>query len=1243
VEWNYLLIGIIILFISSNAFSAITLVSNGDNNSGQCSFGGYCESIFKINSLNVIKFPSSPNLNNRFLFQDSKFNSLDLNYWFELFSDVNETIILTGDKNIFTKKIDLNEGKECSDYGFKDYNSQNCYYTVQGIPNGQKNVLTKKWVPWKLFGTTLQPSKDYLIKIHGIKPLDTNVEWSLIVNGITVIDPIWYNTDWNYRMKLTVTNNSGGIMDANIPIDFNLNTQSLISAGKMNSDCNDIILAYDRAGVHTSIPYQIDFNSGYKCNTPLTKFFALSDKNIASLASDSNYYFYYGNPSITSAPSFTSEFTIDSTNTQNCSNFRARIGTRINKYGLCGGTGSNNGQAGLFIINDNGTLVSEIAGNGHPISESRHFDAIYQWDNSDDAQLNIFMGTLLDQGPIFWRYNLHSNTPSPQLDENFVFFAGSKGVWYREVLVSVPGKNNFNFSCGGDNNFNKYVDSNNVWSSTWKTIPLNTNIQIGDDNRMFGIASTMISTGDGNNGFAQASNFPTLSYKPNGSAIRDGATVTYQDFRSDVNVVPILPIGNYVFRRAYSRNLDLRDANVLFNIPSFSFGDEVALNIPNLIQSSILIDGQQFGYLSKYNSKANYDDNYSIQFKFTALTSYIGAKVYAVVTAGSCLGSGVFCPEYALIQDLNLSGMQLNKTSDFNCSGSGLNFENPTTCWLDWNIMNVHGADPTIRNWGDSNYYLDIRVYNLNTPTLKDDNSSTLSYMIDTTAPTTSNDKNVGWQSNDQNIHLTCSDATSGCFETYYRIDGNNAIQAPYGKVWSGYSPQNIFQTVTAGQVYNVRRFFKDIDFVKNSSTGFTPMQSEAGAQIEGFINVSGVAIDGNNNVWETGHDLTTGNFNILRIYPTANPNKFLQQIIDVGTEQTDGSLAIDQNNNPWFTQGFCSSIDGIGNYLYKINPINNTVSQMLGDGVNQCYRGMAFDSNNYLWVTDTYGGVIHKYDPNTLTEIANFSNSSNTAVAVDGNRNVWFPNGINTITRVYQEGITQNISIGSFGVSANALAIDGNGNVWITILNSVIRINPITNTVLKTINGFSSPNGIAIDANQNVWVTQNNKVAQLVHIDSSLNVNDYNILNGSTYGIINYLGDFTGFAWQNFVASRGTLVNGFNDNNGWKKYDGNILFDRDKNFQLEYYSVDKLDNAQSTQKAWISIDRCAPSLNQNWVISTQIDCNFKAMNIGTGSLIINSGGRLKLYDSNLLAHGINLNTIGNLIYLFIRSFIKVS
>jgi hypothetical protein len=70
--------------------------------------------------------------------------------------------------------------------------------------------------------------------------------------------------------------------------------------------------------------------------------------------------------------------------------------------------------------------------------------------------------------------------------------------------------------------------------------------------------------------------------------------------------------------------------------------------------------------------------------------------------------------------------------------------------------------------------------------------------------------------------------------------------------------------------------------------------------------------------------------------------------------------------------------------------------------------------------------------------------------------------------------------------------------------------------------------------------------------------------------------------------------------------------------------------------------DPCAPTINQDWNINTAITCENKRIDLGTGKLVFNTGGSLKLYDSNIRATGIKMNGWGKFLQIFARSFLLI-
>jgi len=97
----------------------------------------------------------------------------------------------------------------------------------------------------------------------------------------------------------------------------------------------------------------------------------------------------------------------------------------------------------------------------------------------------------------------------------------------------------------------------------------------------------------------------------------------------------------------------------------------------------------------------------------------------------------------------------------FTCEDT--DFSDYTLCTYSWDTNAVI----------DGNYYIDINVYDADAQF--DIDSSDSSFMVDNTAPSTTDNAPSGWQSQPFTVTLTCSDGTgSGCETTYYRINSGS-------------------------------------------------------------------------------------------------------------------------------------------------------------------------------------------------------------------------------------------------------------------------------------------------------------------------------------------------------------------------------------------------------------------------------------------------------------------------------------
>ena len=152
---------------------------------------------------------------------------------------------------------------------------------------------------------------------------------------------------WNYRKALTINNtsNSNGLTDYQVLTT--LDTRSLISSGKMHSDCGDI--RFTDSDGQTQLNYWIE--SG--CNTSSTKIWVKVPSIPAS--STKTIYLYYGNPGATSQSNGTNTFDFFDDFSGDLSKWVQRSGTWSISNGVLVSPSTGSGQqivtANFAILN----------------------------------------------------------------------------------------------------------------------------------------------------------------------------------------------------------------------------------------------------------------------------------------------------------------------------------------------------------------------------------------------------------------------------------------------------------------------------------------------------------------------------------------------------------------------------------------------------------------------------------------------------------------------------------------------------------------------------------------------------------------------------------------------------------------------------------------------------------------------------------------------------------------------------
>jgi hypothetical protein len=163
-------------------------------------------------------------------------------------------------------------------------------------------------------GTT--PVMGYMAEWHAtVAETTPSASWTTGSNGgfaleIANADELaWWNSNYAYRMQITVTNNDSIQLGANTIASFTANTAALISGGKLRLDGNDWRIVYNNGGTQNEIAHLVE--GGW--NTASTETWFRLQAAIDPSASDGNYYVYYGYSGESTSPSTftTSEQTLE--------------------------------------------------------------------------------------------------------------------------------------------------------------------------------------------------------------------------------------------------------------------------------------------------------------------------------------------------------------------------------------------------------------------------------------------------------------------------------------------------------------------------------------------------------------------------------------------------------------------------------------------------------------------------------------------------------------------------------------------------------------------------------------------------------------------------------------------------------------------------------------------------------------------------------------------------------------------
>jgi hypothetical protein len=107
----------------------------------------------------------------------------------------------------------------------------------------------------------------------------------------------WWDTNYDYRRKVTIINNATSALIMNYSLSITMDTTLMVSSGKVMPSGNDLRVVYKSGSSWVKLDREVD-----GMNTSSTQVWFKTQAAILANGSDDNYYVYYGNPSAGNPP-----------------------------------------------------------------------------------------------------------------------------------------------------------------------------------------------------------------------------------------------------------------------------------------------------------------------------------------------------------------------------------------------------------------------------------------------------------------------------------------------------------------------------------------------------------------------------------------------------------------------------------------------------------------------------------------------------------------------------------------------------------------------------------------------------------------------------------------------------------------------------------------------------------------------------------------------------------------------------
>jgi len=244
-------------------------------------------------------------------------------------------------------------------------------------------------------------------------------------NYYGLLDP-WWETNWSYKRSVNIEYSGDDLTDYQVV--FEVDTDSLIDAGKMQSDCDDIRILNSSEATSTELNYWIEDNS---CNSSSTRIWT----KVPSITGNKTIYMYYGNASSTAMSSGNDTFVyfndFEDSIDFDSGNLSVATSSASAKYGSLGieaDGGSGYSQAFRDGINSGRNLVWETWVREDSGSSNTSLGGIGVGHQNGDADRNGYQAVIDPRGsPYFFvREDYQSGSPLCTDNSNAVL----QDTWY---------------------------------------------------------------------------------------------------------------------------------------------------------------------------------------------------------------------------------------------------------------------------------------------------------------------------------------------------------------------------------------------------------------------------------------------------------------------------------------------------------------------------------------------------------------------------------------------------------------------------------------------------------------------------------------------------------------------------------------------------------------------------------------------------------------------------------------------